>query len=63
MKTSAYQERLQVERLVAVRLWERGYLRDDEVLRAMDDISRREAAIPNPIFQELDRQLEQGRER
>jgi hypothetical protein len=53
------------ERLVALRLWERGYLSDEDLLRALEDISRREwpPGKKDPITQELDRQVEEQRER
>jgi hypothetical protein len=53
------------ERLVALRLWERGYLNDQDLLRALEDISRREwpPGKKDPIRRNPDRQVEEQRDR
>jgi hypothetical protein len=44
------------ERLVALRLWEGGYLSDQDLLKALEDISRREwpPGKKYPVAQELE---------
>jgi hypothetical protein len=51
------------DRLLALRLWKRGYLSDEDLLSALETISRLEwpPGQKDPITQELDRQVGEDR--